>query len=68
MEESHILGRRKLAYAINKQTHAIYALMYFRSPAEAIDKLRKKYHLDQNILRELIFIKDKKLPLNEIKG
>ena len=67
IQETKMIGRRKLAYSIKKQTHAVYILLLFNVDEKAIDKLRRKYHLDQNILRELIFIKDKRLPLDEIK-
>ncbi|MCK5708347.1 MAG: 30S ribosomal protein S6 [Candidatus Aureabacteria bacterium] len=66
IEEVKVIGRRKLTYQIKKQSYALYVLMLFKVGTAAIDKLRKKYHLNQNVLRELIFIKDKKLPLNEI--
>ena len=67
IEESKILGRRKMAYSIKKQDHAVFVLMFFKADEQVIDKVRRKYHLNQNILRELIFIKDKKLPLDEIR-
>ncbi len=60
-------GKRKLAYPINKKTHANYVLIYFKTPPEALDRLKRKFRLNQNIFRALIFIKDKKLPLSEIK-
>ncbi|MBN1522118.1 MAG: 30S ribosomal protein S6 [Candidatus Aureabacteria bacterium] len=67
IQEVHVIGRRKMAYSIEKQSHAVYVLLYFKVDPEAVDTLRRRYHLDQNILRELVFLKDKKLPLNEIK-
>ena len=67
IEETNILGRRKLAYVLKKQAYAVYVLLLFKVGAQAIDVLRRKYNLNQNVLRELIFIKDKKIPLNEIK-
>ena len=67
VEETKLLGRRKMTYSIKKQDYAVYALLYFKVAEKAIDRLRRKYHLNQNVLRELIFIKNKKLPLDEIK-
>ena len=67
IEDTKILGNRKLSYSIKKKDHAVYVLMFFKAEQETIDRLRRKYHLSQNILRELIFVKDKKLPLDEIK-
>ena len=67
IEETKLIGRRKLAYSIKKQDYAVYVLLFFQVPEKAIDRLRRKYHLNQNVLRELIFIKNKKLPLDEIR-
>ena len=65
--ESKVIGRRKLAFPIKKQGYAVYVLLTFKSDSQAIDHLRKKYHLDQNVLREMILLKDKSVPLNEIR-
>ena len=67
IEEAKVLGRRKMTYSIKKQDYAVYVLLYFKVAEKAIDRLRRKYHLNQNVLRELIFIKNKKLPLDEIR-
>lgn len=60
-------GKRKLAYPIDKKTHANYVIIYFKSPTTVLDGLKRKFRLNQNIMRSLIFIKDKNLPLNDIK-
>lgn len=61
------LGRRKMTYDIQKKSQALYMLIIFKIDTQAIDGLKKKFNLDQNLLRALFFIKDRKLPLNEIK-
>ena len=46
-------GRRKLAYTIGKVNEGIYTLVRFRSDANAISELERRYRLSEDILRHL---------------
>ena len=52
--ESHNLGKKRLAYAINKQVEGYYLSLYFKAETSAIDKLNNKYRLKERIFRNLI--------------
>ena len=46
--------KRKLYFPINKHREGVYYLLNFTAPAEAIEKIRHTYKLNENILRVLI--------------
>ena len=61
---THSLGRKKLAYAIENQTHADYRIWLFKAEADAIENLNEKLRLDQEVLRHLI-VKLEKISIDE---
>ena len=46
-------GRRKLAYQIQKVNEGFYTLIRFRSGAEVLKELDRRYKLNESILRHL---------------
>ena len=51
-------GDRKLAYEIKHQKRAIYQLVRFQAPGDAIAKVRADCRLSETILRVLIIVED----------
>jgi len=49
-------GQKRLAYEIAGETEAYYMFMNIEAPADSIDKIKKEFGLDANILRYL-FVK-----------
>ena len=49
---------RKLAYEIKHQKRAVYLLVHFRAPGEAIAQVRADARLSETILRVLIIVDD----------
>jgi ribosomal protein S6 len=49
---------RKLAYPIKHQKRAVYQLVHFRAPGEAIARVRADCRLSETILRVLIIVDD----------
>lgn len=47
-------GERKLAYTIRKSARGTYVLVYFKSPGEAIPKIRIDCQISDIIIRMLI--------------
>ncbi len=56
----NIWGRKRLAYPINKSKSGYYAVYRFTAPAELIAKLERMYRLDENVIRYLTILLDKK--------
>lgn len=48
------LGKRKLAYEIRKYQYAYYYLIQFVGKADIIYELKRKYRLNENILKFII--------------
>ena len=48
------LGRKKLAYPINKEVSGFYYLMYVTATTETIQEFDRKLRINENILRHLI--------------
>ena len=48
------LGKRKLAYEIRKYQYAYYYLIQFIGKADIIYELKRKYRLNENILKFII--------------
>jgi small subunit ribosomal protein S6 len=47
-------GKRKLAYPINKQEHAVYVFYEVQVPAEAMQKIEQILNITDEIIRFLI--------------
>ena len=47
------LGRKKLAYEIDKRRDGYYVLLYFKVVATAIADMWKEYHLNEDLIRFL---------------
>lgn len=45
------IGRRKLAYEINRMRQGHYYLVYFSVGAQAIKEMWNEYHLNEDLLR-----------------
>jgi len=45
------LGRKKLAYEINKKRDGYYVLLYFKVVTNAITEMWREYHLNEDLLR-----------------
>lgn len=52
------LGRKKLAYEINKEVSGFYYLMNATASKEAIQEFDRKLRINENILRHLILKKE----------
>jgi len=53
-------GRKRLAYPIKKSKSGYYAIYRFTSNPETIAKLERMYRLDENVIRYLTIVLDKK--------
>jgi small subunit ribosomal protein S6 len=53
-------GRKRLAYAIRKSKSGYYAFFRFSASPELIEKLERVYRLEENIVRFLTLLMDKK--------
>jgi small subunit ribosomal protein S6 len=54
------IGRRRMAYAIKKKQNGFYICFELIADPQVIAKLERTYKLDENILRYLSVIMDKK--------
>ena len=52
------LGRKKLAYDINKETSAFYYLMDVEAKSETIQEFDRKMRINENVIRHLILKKE----------
>ena len=52
------LGRKKLAYPINKEVSGFYYLMNVEATTEIIQEFDRKLRINENILRHLILKKE----------
>lgn len=52
------LGRKKLAYPINKEVAGFYYLMNVEATKETIQEFDRKLRINENILRHLILNKE----------
>lgn len=46
-------GKRKLTYAIKKQTHGFYVIFYYKASSSIVLDLEKNFNINVNILRFL---------------
>lgn len=58
IESESSMGRRRLAYPINKEMQAVYTSFVFDVAKTAIAGLDRKFRLNTNILRHLIVVKE----------
>lgn len=57
IEAESSMGRRRLAYPIQKETQAVYTTFVFSAPGTAIAGLDRKFRLNNGIMRHLIVTK-----------
>jgi len=55
VKELNEMGKKRLTYTIKKHRDADYLLVNFETAPDAIDKMKKEYALDENVLRAQIF-------------
>jgi len=60
IQEVEKWGRKRLSYSIKKKNNGFYVLIYFSAPGEFIAKLTRFYHLEEQIIRYLTIVLDKK--------
>ena len=53
-------GKRKLAYAINKQEHAVYVFYTVELPGESVGKVESTLNITDEVVRYLITRPDEK--------
>jgi len=53
-------GRKRLAYPIQKSKSGYYLLLRYDAPAELISKFERTLRLDENIIRYITILLDKK--------
>ena len=53
-------GRKRFAYTIKKKNNGFYTVVEFSAPGDAIAKLERHYQLDENVIRYLTILLDKK--------
>ncbi len=58
--EIELWGRKRLAYPINKSKSGYYTIYRFKANPAFIAKLERMYRLDENIIRYLTIVLDKK--------
>ena len=53
------VGRKRLAYIVNKSKIGYYAIFRFNAPSNIVSKLERSYSLNDNVLRFLTIALDK---------
>ncbi len=53
-------GRKRFAYPIRKKNNGFYVVIEFSAPGDLVAKLERHYFLDENILRYLTLVLDKR--------
>ncbi|MRR12595.1 30S ribosomal protein S6 [bacterium] len=61
LEKDESIGRRRLAYQINKKSEATYHNFLFRAGSKAVTELQRKMKLSENVLRYLTVRIDEEL-------
>jgi len=54
ISETKLIGKKRLAYPINKKTEGIYLEVLFIAPTKAIAKLVRQFQINTDILRTLV--------------
>lgn len=65
--KEHDLGRKRLAYEINRQREGFYFLFFFTLPPAAVEALWKAYHINEDLLRFITLRAEKVLEKIEFK-
>ncbi len=53
-------GRKRFAYPLRKKNNGFYVVIEFAAAGDLIAKLERHYYLDENVLRYLTLLLDKK--------
>jgi small subunit ribosomal protein S6 len=53
-------GRKRFTYTIRKKNNGFYVVIEFGAPGDIVAKLERHYFLDENILRYLTLVLDKR--------
>ena len=53
-------GRKRFAYTIKKKNNGFYVVFEFLAPGDLIAKLERHYFLDENIMRYITLVLDKR--------
>lgn len=61
-------GRKRFAYSIKKKNNGFYVLCEFSSTGDLVARLERHFQLDENIIRFLIIMLDKKALQARISG
>lgn len=59
---SDLIGRKRLAYPINKEASGIYALVDFRASSADLGNMNREFELNDSVVRHLITKKVEKTP------
>lgn len=65
--KEHELGRKRLAYEINRQREGFYFLFYYTLPPSAVEGLWQSYHINEDLLRFITLRTEKVLDKLEFK-
>ena len=60
VENVDIIGKRRLAYEINKQREAIYVVYSFEAEPDSIVELERNYRITDNVMKFITIRKDEK--------
>lgn len=60
VENVDIMGKRRLAYEINKQREAIYVVYRFEAEPDSIVELERNYRITDNVMKFITIRKDEK--------
>ncbi|MBI3587185.1 MAG: 30S ribosomal protein S6 [Ignavibacteriales bacterium] len=60
IRELVLWGRKRFQYTIQKKNNGFYVIIEFLAPGDLIAKLERHYFLDENIIRYLTIVLDKK--------
>ncbi len=58
IERSQSMGRRRLAFRINRQSEGHYHLLRFRAPTERVAELERLFRLNETVVRFIILNAD----------
>jgi len=60
IQEVEKWGRKRLSFPIQKKNNGFYVVTYFSAPGDFVTKLTRYYHLEEQIIRHLTILLDKK--------